>query len=91
MEFEFDPRKSRSNRRKHGIDFVEAQVLWDDPDFIETRARTLDEPRYLVVGRIGGDHWSGIVTYREDRARIISVRRARREEIASYEGESQGA
>jgi hypothetical protein len=91
MEFEFDPRKSRSNQKKHGIDFVEAQALWDDPDLIEIPARALDEPRFLVVGRIGDDHWAGIVTYRDDRVRIISVRRAREEEIASYEGESQGA
>jgi len=91
MEFEFDPRKSRSNQRKHGVDFVVAQALWDDPDLIEIPARTLDEARFLVVGRIGDDHWSGVVTYRGDRVRIISVRRARREEIALYEGESQGA
>jgi uncharacterized DUF497 family protein len=91
MEFEFEPRKSHSNQQKHGIDFVEAQALWDDPDLIEIPARTLDEPRFLVVGRIDDDHWAGIVTYRDDRVRIISVRRAREEEIASYEGESQGA
>jgi uncharacterized DUF497 family protein len=91
MKFEFDPPKSRSNQKKHGIDFVEAQALWDDPDFVEIPARTLDEPRFLVVGRIGNGHWSAIVTYREDRVRIISVRRARGEEVALYEGESQGA
>ena len=87
MEFEFDQRKSRANERKHGIDFVAAQALWDDPDLVEIPARTVDEPRYLIVGRIGEHHWSGIVTYREDRIRIISVRRARDEEIAIYEGQ----
>ncbi|MEA1867755.1 MAG: BrnT family toxin, partial [Thermodesulfobacteriota bacterium] len=56
MEFEFDPRKSASNRRKHGIDFVEAQALWNDPDLIEIPARTEDEPRFLVVSRIGEKH-----------------------------------
>ena len=85
MEFEFDKRKSRSNKKKHGIDFIEAQALWEDPDLIEIPARTTDEPRFLVVGRIGDRHWSGIVTYREDRMRIISVRRSREEEIALYE------
>jgi len=35
MEFEFDHKKSESNKRKHGIDFYEAQKLWDDTDFIE--------------------------------------------------------
>jgi uncharacterized DUF497 family protein len=86
VEFEFDQRKSRSNRSKHGIDFVEAEQLWEDPDLLEIPARTVDEPRFLVVGMIGNDHWSGIVTYRSDRIRIISVRRSRDEEIALYEG-----
>ena len=40
MEFEFDPRNSASNKKKHGIDFIEAQVLWDDPDRLEVPART---------------------------------------------------
>ena len=85
VEFEFDQRKSRSNKTKHGIDFVEAQTLWDDSELVEVPARTLDEPRFLVVGRIGENHWSGIVTYRDDCIRIISVRRSRDEEIALYE------
>ena len=86
MEFELDERRSRSNKKKHGIDFIVAQALWEDPDLIEIPARTTDEPRSLVVGRIGDVHWSGIVTNREDRIRIISVRRSRNEEIALSEG-----
>jgi uncharacterized protein len=86
MEFEFDRRKSDANREKHGIDFLAAQALWDDPDLIEIPARTADEPRYVVVGRIGDKHWSGIVAYRGQRVRIISVRRSRKEEVEIYEG-----
>jgi len=85
MEFEFDPRKSRSNKKKHRIDFDKAQALWDDLDLIVIPARTSEESRYLVVGRIGETHWSGVITYREDRIRIISVRRSRDEEIEIYE------
>ncbi|NBB95736.1 MAG: BrnT family toxin [Planctomycetes bacterium] len=85
MEFEFDPRKSAANKRKHGIDFVEAQALWDDPDLIEIPARTEDEPRFLVIGMIVGKHWSGVITYRDGRIRIISVRRSRKEEVEIYE------
>lgn len=85
MEFEFDAAKSLKNREKHGIDFVEAQALWDDPERVEVPARTEDEPRSLVIGRIGLDHWSLVVTYRENRARIISARRSRREEIQIHE------
>ena len=87
MEFEFNPEKSSSNKTKHGIDFVDAQALWDDPELLEIPARTIDEPRYLVIGKIADKHWSGIITYRESRIRIISVRRARREEVRLYEDE----
>lgn len=82
---EFDEEKSRSNKEKHGIDFVEAQILWLDEMFVEVPARTEDEPRFLVVGMISGKHWSAVITYRGDRLRIISVRRARVEEVEIYE------
>jgi uncharacterized protein len=86
MEFEFDGRKSDANKSKHGIDFYEAQVLWDDPDLIEIPLKTSDEPRFLVIGRILEKHWSGIITYRSNKTRIISVRRSRKEEVDIYEG-----
>jgi uncharacterized DUF497 family protein len=88
MEFEFDPAKSKSNKQKHGIDFDEAQALWDDPDTIEVPLVTSDEPRHLVIGKLAGKHWSGIITYRGEKVRIISVRRSRKEEVEIYEGES---
>ena len=83
--FEFDAVKSESNRAKHGIDFVEAQRLWNDPMLLEIPAKTDDEPRFLVIGRIDGSHWSAVVTYRGSNIRLISVRRARTEEVALYE------
>ncbi len=85
MEFEFDSRKSQSNKKKHGIDFCQAQVLWDDSDLIEIPAKTSDEPRFLVIGKISGRHWSAVITYRDETIRIISVRRSRKEEIDIYE------
>ncbi|MGB5160577.1 MAG: BrnT family toxin [Thermoanaerobaculia bacterium] len=85
MKFEFDDRKSDSNKKKHGIDFVEAQKIWDDPALLAIPARTTDEPRILVIGAIEGRHWSAIITYRSDRIRIISVRRSRSEEVDLYE------
>ena len=86
MNFEFDPLKSQANQTKHGIDFNEAQQLWNDPDLLEIPAKTVDEARYLVVGKIGSKHWSGIITYREHGTiRLISVRRSRQEEIDLYE------
>lgn len=85
MNFEFDPEKSDINKNKHGIDFIEAQKLWDDTDLLEIPAKTTDEPRFLVIGKMGEKHWAGIITYRNDNIRIISVRRARNEEIEFYE------
>ena len=85
MEFEFDEQKSRANRVKHGIDFTDARALWEDVDVLEIPARTEDESRTVVIGRIGETHWSAIVTYRGERVRIISVRRSRRKERELYE------
>ena len=85
MEFEFDETKSKANKVKHGIDFVEARALWLDETFVEVPARTEDEPRFVVVGMISERHWSAVVTYRGERVRLISVRRARVEEVAIYE------
>lgn len=87
MEFEFDESKSKRNKTKHGIDFRDAQILWDDPDLIEIPAKTSDEPRCLVIGRIAGKHWSAVITYRGVRVRIISVRRAGQKEVDIYEGQ----
>ncbi|CAG1013155.1 MAG: BrnT family toxin [Gammaproteobacteria bacterium] len=86
MAFEFDPRKSAANLAKHGIDFVEAQRLWEDPDLLEIPARTEDEPRWLIIGRIDAKLWSAVVTSRGDAIRLISVRRSRDDEVALYEG-----
>jgi uncharacterized protein len=86
MEFEFDPAKSASNLEKHGIDFHTVQAIWQDIMRVEIPARTEDEPRWLVVGQVGGKHWSVVMTYRGDRVRIISARRSRKEEVALYEG-----
>ena len=85
MSFEYDPRKSAENKRKHGIDFEEAQTLWADSDLLEIPARTTDEPRWLLVGRIDQKHWSAVITRRDENIRLISVRRSRDEEVAIYE------
>ena len=85
MNFEFDKSKSQSNQEKHDIDFVTAQILWADPNRIEIPARTEDEPRSLVIGKIAQKHWSAVITNRNGKIRIISVRRSRVEEVKIYE------
>jgi uncharacterized protein len=83
--FEFDETKSQANLLKHGIDFIDAQALWNDPRLLEIPAKTEDEPRYLIVGLINGRHWSAVITYRNANIRLISVRRSRTEEVSLYE------
>lgn len=85
MRFEYDPDKSASNKAKHGIDFDAAQALWDDLYRIEIEARTQLESRWVTVGRIGDRLWAAIFTLRDERIRLISVRRARDEERDWYE------
>jgi len=85
MKFEFDSKKSERNKIKHGIDFIEAQTLWEDPDRLFIPARTIDETRFLLIGKISEKHWSAIFTIRGDAVRLISVRRCRKEEVEIYE------
>ncbi|MFI2816864.1 BrnT family toxin [Vreelandella piezotolerans] len=84
-EFEFDDNKSQTNLEKHGIDFEAAQALWKDPYLLEIRAKTEGELRFLLIGMISEKHWSAVVTYREGRIRLISVRRSRTKEVELYE------
>jgi uncharacterized DUF497 family protein len=64
-----------------------AQELWFDLDRVEVPAKTIDENRSMVIGKIGARHWSALITYRGDKVRLISVRRSRKEEIDIYESE----
>lgn len=84
MEFEFDPGRSESNRKKHGIDFVEAQELWDNPNHVIVPARSITEERYALIGRRENRIWACIFTSRNKNLRIISARRARKDEEAGY-------
>ena len=84
-KFEFDINKSSTNLDKHGINFIDAQELWADPDLLQVKAKSEGEQRYLVIGTIAGKFWSAVITYREDTIRIISVRRSRKAEVSIYE------
>jgi uncharacterized DUF497 family protein len=85
MDFEYDPTKSLANLHKHGIDFEQAQELWQDSNLVEVQARTADEPRFMVIGMLDDKHWSAVITYRGHAIRLISVRRSRDEEVKLYE------
>ena len=87
IDFEFDEEKSLANLNKHGIDFYDAQALWDDSDLLEFPAKSSNEPRLLLIGRIATKYWSAIITIRGEKTRLISVRRSRKKEVELYESE----
>ncbi len=85
IQFEYDDDKSIANFDKHGINFQAAQELWGDPDLLEFPAKSDNEPRFLLIGRIAEKCWSAVVTYRNENVRLISVRRSRKKEVELYE------
>jgi uncharacterized protein len=85
VQFEFDKAKSLANKLNHGLDFIEAQRLWLDPDLMRVPVLRDAEERWLAIGMIGEKHWSVIITYRGTRVRLISARRSRPKEVAHYE------
>lgn len=84
-EFEFDLTKSEANKAKHGIDFVEAQQLWEDDSRLTFSANPISEPRFGLTANLNGINWTAIYTLRGATIRIISVRRARQNEVEDYE------
>jgi len=85
IRFEFNENKSLLYLEKHGIDFVDAQELWNDANLLEIPAKTTDKQCFLVIGLIKGKHCSGVITYRDKHIRIISVRQSRKEDVSIYE------
>lgn len=83
MRFEFDREKSAINKQKHGIRLEEAIQLWQKA-YLELRAKTVDEPRYMAIGQIHGKLYACIDTMRGDAVRLISCRRAREQEEQLY-------
>ena len=87
MKFEYDPNKSAKNKLKHGLDFEEAQRLWDDERLLVVPLKFEDEPRQACIGRLGGKHWTAIMACRGCSVRLISVRRSHTDEVTAYESE----
>ena len=94
MDFEWDEEKRAINIRKHGIDFVSVIPVFDDPNAIEQydSKNSLDEDRYQIIGMAK----PGIlfVAFAErnngNSIRIISARRAEKNEIAKYRSMCRG-
>jgi len=85
MRYEYDANKSLSNKQKHGIDFEEAKLLWNDDKMVEIETSYEDESRFINIGIIATKFYTVVTTYRKNKIRIISVRRSRKKEIEIYE------
>lgn len=84
MQFEYDPTKSEATKAERGIDFEEARQLWNDEKGIEAPTRSINEARFIRVAMLNGKVWTAVFTIRDEKIRIISVRRARKNEESRY-------
>jgi len=86
MKFEYDENKSQINKEKHGINFVDAQNLWQDENALVVPANIIDdEVRYALISVFKNKCYTAIFTLRDEIYRIISVRRCRKNEERNYE------
>jgi uncharacterized DUF497 family protein len=86
-DFEYDSSKSLKNKDKHGICFEEAQQLWSDKIKIELLVQTDPELRFVKIAAYSNRVWTAVFTERDLKIRMISVRRARKSEVAIYDRE----
>jgi len=86
MDYEWDEEKARTNARKHDVDFADAVGVFDDPHALSMRDATPNEERFIAVGAdLLGRILVVVYTYRGERIRIISARRATSSERKAYE------
>ena len=92
MNYEWDENKNSKNQAKHGIDFLDAIHLFRDHDRIELVDQRKDygEVRYRVIGVVEEIVIYVVYTYREQNCRLISARRASRDEREAYYNQKLG-
>lgn len=87
-EVEWDPRKAAANLKKHGVDFADAATILHDEQAITVREDEEDEERYATVGMDAlGNVLVVVYTWRNDKPRLISARKATPQERKQYGGE----
>ena len=86
MTFEWDGAKNRANRKKHGLDFADAHLVFAGPILtFEDLKQPYGESRYLTVGTLAGRMVIVAHTQRGDATRIVSMRKANARERARYQ------
>ncbi len=84
MEFEWDDQKAQGNLQKHHIDFRDAAHVFFDANRIDDEDYRAEEERYRTIGMVNGRLLFVVYTWREDRVRIISARKATKYERQKY-------
>lgn len=86
MEYEWDDNKNKQNQSKHGIDFYDALQIFKDEDRIESldNRKDYNEMRYQTIGMVYDVILTVVYTPRNGRYRLISARRARKNERETY-------
>ena len=87
MEFDWDLVKEAANQERHGISFTAATAYFDDPHHLQqdTTKPEYGEERILALGMVTGRLVMVVYTDRGNRRRIISARRARKDERERYD------
>lgn len=88
MRFEWDENKNEINKKKHGVSFEDASLVFDDKNVVEifdSVHSTLEEERYLAIGMVH-NVLSVVFTERGEKTRIISARQANKKEKEIYYG-----
>lgn len=87
MDVTFDPAKNATNIAKHGVDFAEIEGVFFDPVALTIEDSDHDEQRFVTLGCDGyGRLLVVCYTYRGNRIRVISARKAEPHERKQYEG-----
>ena len=89
LEFEYDEEKNSRNRERHGIDFENAQKLWNTDHTLTPAREAAGEIRLFIVGRLEGKLYAAVFTMRGNVIRLISCRRADRRLQQIYETHRQ--
>ncbi len=87
--FEWDPQKAARNLVKHGVDFEDAIQIFSGPLLLR-RSDRIHEKRWLAIGEVHGRLIAVAFTWRGRMLRIISARRARKNEKRSFHQEKMG-
>jgi uncharacterized protein len=90
MDIEFDAEKDEVNRFKHGLPMAFGRQVFDDPlHQLLPSFRPIDgEDRYKVIGMVDGKLYTAVNVMRDERVRMISVRRSNASERRDYDSDS---